>query len=412
MTRLLIEGKVLLDNMSEDIRELITMDDLPLDGKQVLVRVDFNVSVGEDGKVGSNEDYRIEAALATIDELRQRRCKVILLTHFGRPSEKDGDFGLAPVHRRLEELLKSEVRMLKHLYGDDVNAVVAGMEQGSVIMLPNVRLDEREMSNSEDFAKDLKEIGDVFINEAFSVCHRSHASVALIPKMLPSCAGRRTVEEYRVLSQLVSKPKHPYVAIVGGAKVETKIRLLRELLKKVDKVCVGGRIANTFLAAVNQIKVDHIAENELVLAKCLWEEAGGKIVLPEDVVVSVGGPEKEKVLMIKVADMPESLNGIWDVGPDTVRNFVKICEQAETVMWNGPMGKLEDSAYAEGTCSLAKELAKLTNNRVVGGGDTIIAIEQCRVMEKYDHVSVGGGAMMAFLEGSPMPGLEPLFKSQ
>lgn len=394
------------------VRQLRSMDDLPLDGKQVLVRVDFNVSVGADGKVGSNEDYRIKAALPTIDELRQRRCKIILLTHFGRPGEGDGEFNLVPIHRRLEELLKGEVRLLKHLYGDDVDAVVAGMEQGSVVMLPNVRLDEREVGNGEDFAREIAEIGDVFINEAFSVCHRSHASVALLPKILLSCAGRRTVEEYEVLSQLVNEPAHPYIAIVGGAKVETKISLLRELLKKVDKVCVGGLIANTFLAVISQIKVDFIEDNELILAKCLWEEAEDKIVLPEDVVISVGKYGKEKVVTVKVADIPKNLSGIWDVGPDTVRNFVKICGQAETVMWNGPLGKFEDPAYAEGTCLLAKELAKLGNNRVVGGGDTINAIEQCKVVEKYNHVSVGGGAMMAFLEGSPMPGLEPLFKSQ
>jgi len=407
-----------LEDMNEigenenNVRELTTMDDLALEGKRVLVRVGFDVSVGTDGKVSSGEDYRIKAALNTIDELRQRRCKIILLTHLGRPSETEGDFSLAPVHRRLEELLKSEVRMLKHLYGDGVDAVVSGMEQGSVVMLPNVRLDEREVGNNEEFAREIAEIGDVFINEAFSVCHRQHASIAMIPTMLSSCAGRRVVEEYEELSRLVHEPAHPYVAIVGGAKVDTKVSLLRELLKKVDRVCVGGRIANTFLAAINQRKIDHIADNELILAKCIWEEAEDKIVLPEDVVISVEKEGKEKVLTVKVTDLPEDLKGIWDVGPDTVRNFIKISGQAETVMWNGPLGKFEDPVYADGTCSLATGLAKLNNHKVVGGGDTVNAIERCKVTEKYDHVSVGGGAMVAFLEGSPMPGLEPLFKSQ
>jgi phosphoglycerate kinase len=399
-----------MEKDEKSVRQLKTMDDLPLDGKQVLVRVDFNVPVGEDDSVGSNEDYKIEAAINTIDELRQRRCKIILVTHLGRPSEKDGDFNLAPIHRRLEELLKSEVRMLKHLYGDDVKAVVAGIEPGSVVMLPNVRLDEREVSNNEDFARELAEIGDVFVNEAFSVCHRNHASVALVPKILSSCAGRRTVEEYDFLNRLANNPEHPYVAITGGAKVETKVSLLRELLKKVDKVCVGGKIANTFLAATGRSKIDHIAENELVLAKCIWEEAEGKIVLPSDVVISVEENGREKIMTVKVADIPEKVNGVWDVGPETVSNFVKICEQAKTVMWNGPLGKFEDPDYAKGTYSLAKELAKFDNRRVVGGGDTINAIEGCKVVEKYDHVSVGGGAMIAFLEGSSMPGLELLFK--
>ena len=398
-----------MDEVKKEARRLKTMDDLPIDGRQVLVRVDFNVSVGADGRVGSNEDYRIKAAIATIDELRRRRCKTILLTHFGRPGESGGDFSLAPVHRRLEELLRGEVRLLKHLYGEGVNAVVSGIEQGGVVMLPNVRLDEREISNSEDFARELADIGDVYINEAFSVCHRDHASVALIPKILPSCAGRRTVEEYEILSQLVENPKRPYVAIVGGAKVETKIGLLRELLKRVDNICVGGRIANTFLAATGSRGTDHVAENELVLAKCLWEEAEDKIVLPSDVVVSVGKNGKERALVVKVEDIPEELNGIWDLGPETIANYVKVCEQAETVMWNGPLGKFEDPDYSEGTCSLARELAKLSNNRVVGGGDTINAIEQCKVREKYNHTSVGGGAMVAFLEGRSMPGLEPLY---
>jgi len=230
-------------------RKLRTMDDIPLDGRTVLLRCDFNVAVGDDGVVDETEDYRIEAALPTIEELLQRRCKVLVITHYGRPSEDQSEsFGLASIHRRLEELLRDDVKMLGELTGDTVKATMAGMARGSVAMLPNVRLDVRETSRSEKFGREMAELGDVYVNEAFSVCHRDHTSVSVIPTFLDSCAGRRTAEEYRVLLELSENPSRPYVAIVSGAKVHTKVNLLRKLISQVDTMCVGGVLANMFLA--------------------------------------------------------------------------------------------------------------------------------------------------------------------
>jgi phosphoglycerate kinase len=383
------------------------MDDILLDGKTALVRVDFNVTVGADGVVDENEDYRIQAALSTIEELVTRRCKVVLLTHLGWPLEEPGDADLAPVRDRLKELLHEDVRIIKQLHGDAVRAVVAGLGSGSVALLPNVRLDERELSGSERFAQELAGTAEVYVNEAFSVSHRNHTSVALVPRLLPSCAGRRTVQEVSILDALAQKPKRPYVAIVSGAKVHTKMRFLQQLLQKVDRLCVGGVIANAFLAARGEFDAQRLEATDVAAARDLWKSAHDKIVLPEDVVI--GTEQGEGAATVAVENIPPDAGGIWDVGPQTVNAYLDVCSTAETIMWNGPLGMHELAAYRESTDLLAKGLAALPSFRIIGGGDTVIVLKQLRLLNKFSHVSVGGGAMIAFLEGSPMPGLEPLY---
>ncbi|MBI4022057.1 MAG: phosphoglycerate kinase [Candidatus Andersenbacteria bacterium] len=403
------------------MKRLRTMDDVLLDGKVVLVRVDFNVPVGADGLVSEHEDYRIRAALPTIEELMQRRCKVVLLTHLSLPGESPPPGGyeqmdMAPIRRRLQELLHEDVRLLKHLSGDEVTAVVSGLAAGSVILLPNVRLDQREMAGSERLAQELASVGEVFVNEAFSVCHRNHTSVTLVPRFLPACAGRRTAEEYTVLKGLGAEPERPYVAVVSGAKVGTKLALLRTLVKQVDRLCLGGVLANTFLVALRKCSTTQCAGDELSAAEALWSAAADKIELPEDVVVGPADGEETdlaggRIATVSVSEIPPDVGGVWDVGPRTVRQYVRICAGARTVMWNGPLGMVERPAYAAGTRRFAAELASLPAFKIVGGGDTVTALAAERLLSSFEHVSVGGGAMVALLEGQELPGLIPLYVS-
>lgn len=388
-------------------RRLRTMDDLPLDGKRVLMRVDFNVSVGDDGVLDTSEDYRLEAALPAIEELMQKRCRVVLLTHLGRPRE-DKEQSMRPVLRRLEQLLRESVKMTKTLYGNDVDAIISGLEPGGVVMLPNVRLDMREEQGSKQFAKQLASSVDVFVNEAFSVVHRAHTSVAYLPNELPSCAGRRTVLEVNRLSRLLDNPKRPYVAITSGAKIKTKIGMMHKLLSSVDALCVGGQLANVFLTALGKYKGNvGFDEDDLIAARQLLETGREKLILPVDVVI--GGLDGGDAQAVGIDEIPKNATGAGDIGPRSVENILSYCRKASTVMWNGPVGHFEVEAYARATNTLARKLAELSSYRVVGGGDTVNALEKARVVEKYDHVSIGGGAMIAFLEGKRLPGLEPLY---
>lgn len=385
------------------------MDDLPLDGKRVIVRVDFNVSVGSDGVVDEWEDYRIKAALPTIQELQQRRCRVALLTHRGRSVEGQEAVDLAPIHRRLEELLKEDVRQLKHLHGDEVEATLTGMSPGEAALLPNIRLDEREILANERLADELSAAFDIYINEAFSVSHRAHTSVAVLPRKLPSAAGRRTVIEVENLRKLQANPERPFVAIASGAKISTKVGMLRRLSTTVDMLCLGGVISNVFLAATGRIPEERYSADEVAAAKSLLADVGKKIILPVDVVVGPKNGLAAFVKTIPVEKITADVENIWDVGEKTIKKFLDVCHRAHTIMWNGPMGKFEIPAYGKGTLMLAKGLADLSAYRVVGGGDTVNAIEQAHLGSKFNHLSVGGGAMIAFLEGKRMPGLEPLY---
>ncbi len=390
-------------------RKLRTMDDLPLDGKRVLVRVDFNVSMGADKKVDETEDYRIEAALPTIQELRRRRCKIILLTHLGRPGEEDGSFEIGPVADRLRQLIGDEVKVIDKLTGPKVESMVNALEQGGVAILPNVRLDDREMNASEKLGQDIAEYADAYINEAFSNSHRAHTSMVILPRLLPSCAGRRTVIEVETLAALVQSPQHPYVAITSGAKITTKIGMLRELLTKVDKLCLGGQIANVFLA-VKGLWPDHpFHPDEIETARLLLASAGDKLVLPIDVVIGDAEGSAASVRVVPIEEIPAGIAGVWDIGPKSVKQIFDTCASAKTVMWNGPVGRFEVPAYSTGTKALAQQLSTQSSFRVVGGGDTVKSLEEYRLVNKYNHVSVGGGAMIAFLEGKLMPGLEPLY---
>jgi 3-phosphoglycerate kinase len=393
--------------MNSSAPVLRTMDDLQLDGKRVLVRVDFNVNPGKDGVVDSTEDYRIEAALETIHELRQRRCKVLLLTHLGRPGEGDGSTSIEPIHRRLQNLIQEDVRLLPKLYGSQVDAIIQGMEQGDVGLFPNVRLDAREMSPNEHFADELASVADVYINEAFSVSHRDQTSVSVLPKKLPSAAGRRTVLEVATLLSLRNRAQHPYVAIASGAKISTKIGVLEYLLSQVDKLCVGGKIANVFLVAQGRWESSAFSEEEIAIAKKLLETHGDKIILPVDVVTGNEDGTDKKIIQLDSADAVAG--PVWDIGPKSVQQIVDVCTGAQTIVWNGPVGMYEVEKYSEGSRALAQALAGMQSRRVVGGGDTVIMLEGMNLISAFTHVSIGGGAMIELLEGKVLPGLTPLY---
>ncbi|MBI1833714.1 MAG: phosphoglycerate kinase [Candidatus Andersenbacteria bacterium] len=388
------------------MRRLRTMDDIPLDGKRVLVRADFNVSSGPDGKIHDDEDYRLEAAIETIQELRRRRCKVIILPRRGRPEEDPEGADITPVWHRLQDLLREDIQLIHHLYGEPVEAAVQGMEQGSMLMLSNVREDPREKKENKKFAEQLAAVADVYVSESFSEVHRARTSLSLVPTLLPSCAGRRTVLEVEMLSRLSANAKRPYVAIVSGSKVTTKVALLQRLLTQVDTLCLGGKIANVFLAASGHWK-DGNDQAEIEAAKQIMQEAGPKLLLPIDVII--GNDDGTDVREVSIQEIPEGTKAIWDIGHKSTQGIIKVCETAQTIMWNGPVGRFEVDAYGLATKAISQALAELSSYRLVGGGDTVNALEKYRLTKKYDHVSVGGGAMVAFLEGKVMPGLEPLY---
>lgn len=388
--------------------KLRTIDDIPLAGKRVIVRVDFNVSGGDDGRIDTTEDYRIEAALPTIQELRQMRCKVLLLAHVGRPGEDEHILSIDAIAKRLSDLLQEPVKLLPKLYGSQVEAIVQGMEEGSVALFPNVRLDEREMSPNEGFAQDIASCADAYVNEAFSVSHRANTSVSLLPYKLPSAAGRRTVLEVDVLSRLREHPEHPYIAIASGAKITTKIGILEVLLPAVDTLCVGGKIANVFLAAKGVLKEGLYPSEEVAVAKHLLESYAEKIVVPVDIVIGNDDGSYVQTLDVDSANIPPSVGGIWDIGPKSVAQILEHCKDAKTIVWNGPVGKVEVPAYQQGTVSLIEGLSSFPAYRIIGGGDTVNMLESMKKIGAFDHVSVGGGAMLEFLEGKRMPGLEPL----
>lgn len=393
--------------MNAVIPVLRGMDDIQLDGKRVIVRVDFNVSAGKDGVVDATEDYRIEAALETIHELRQRRCKVLLLTHLGRPGEDDGIVDIQPIHRRLQMLIQEDVRLLPKLYGSQVDAIIQGMEPGEVALFPNVRMDNREMTPNDRFADELASCADVYINEAFSVCHRDQTSVSVLPKKIPSVAGRRTVLEVTTLSSLRNNAKHPYVAITSGAKISTKIGVLEYLLSQVDTLCVGGKIANVFLVAQGRWKSASFSEEEISIAKKLLDKYEPKILLPIDVVVGNEDGTDKKIIHL---DSDDEVSGpVWDIGPKSVQQIVDVCKNAQTIVWNGPVGMYEVEPYSEGTRAVAQALSTMQSHRIVGGGDTVTMIEAMNLISAFTHVSIGGGAMIEFLEGKQLPGLIPLY---
>lgn len=374
-------------------------------GKRILLRVDFNISFAEDGKTIA-DDFRIKAVLPTLEWLMQQGAKTIIMSHLGRPGGKEEQLSLKPIAKYLSKFIKRDVPLLEGAVGDEIEEDVLGIGNGCFAMLENLRFNEGEKKNDPAFAKKLARLGEIYVNDAFGVCHRAHASIDAITKFLPSFAGPLLEEETSVLSGVVKKPNPPFVLVIGGAKIETKLPVIKNLLKNASKVLVGGAIANTFHAARGLKTAASKIEKEFIPA-ALSILRSGKIILPSDVVASPNPHGRKKIVFRDVAKV-QSGEMILDIGPKTIDRFSDIIKKAGTVVWNGPMGLFEIDAFAHGTESVAKAVAKCRAYKVVGGGDTVIIIKKLSLDDAFNHVSTGGGAMLEFLGGKKLPGLVAL----
>ena len=387
-----------------------TIEDVNVNGKRVLVRVDFNVPMDNNGKI-TNEN-RIVGALPTIKYLIDHNAKVVLCSHMGRPKgEFNMKYSLAPVAARLSELLGQEVKMAKDVIGEDADKVVASLKDGEVALLENLRFHKEEEKNDPDFAKKLASYGDIYVNDAFGTAHRAHASTEGVAHYLPAVAGYLIEKELRIMGGALESPVRPFLAILGGAKVSDKIGVINNLLEKVDVLIIGGGMAYTFQKAMGGHIGNSLCEDDKMnLAKELLAKAaykGKRIVLPVD--NEAGNAFSNDCLHITVhsQEIPDGFEGM-DIGPVTREIFTNEVRRARTIIWNGPMGVTEFPVFAEGTRAVAQAVADNPGITIIGGGDSAAAIEKLGFADKVTHVSTGGGASLEFLEGIELPGVAAL----
>ena len=374
-------------------------------GKRVLLRVDFNVPL-VDGGIG--DDTRIRASLPTITDLLDRGARLVIASHLGRPKGKPDDrFRMAPVAAHLSDLLGRGVPTIGAVVGPEAEAAVARLEAGEALLLENLRFEPGEEKNDPALARQLAALGDLYVNDAFGAAHRAHASTVGVAAHLPAYAGFLLLRELEVLGRLVDRPERPFAAILGGAKVSDKLGVIGHLLERVDLLLLGGGMANTFFLAQGLGVGRSLVEPELIdEARRLLDEAGGRgvtLALPTDVVVAPS-LEAEAGATVAAWAVPAD-HGIFDIGPETTRLFASHLVDARTVFWNGPMGVFERPPFAAGTEAVAEAVAGADAFTVVGGGDSIAAIEQLGLADRISHVSTGGGASLEFLEGKTLPGV-------
>lgn len=380
--------------------------DLDVRGKKVLVRVDFNVPIS-DGKVG--DDTRIQAALPTIKYLLENNAAVILCSHLGRPKgEVKPELSLKPVAEYLGTLIDAPVKFAEDCIGEKAEKAAAALEPGQVLVLENTRFHAGEKKNDPDMAKQLASLAELFINDAFGTAHRAHASNTGVADYLPAAAGFLLEKEIKYLGNAIADPERPFVAILGGAKVSDKIGVIENLLEKADRILIGGGMANTFFKAQGYEMADSLVEDDVIdVAKTLLDKAGGKLVLPVDVVIADAFEADADDKVMDVGDVPAGWR-ILDIGPRTVKAFEDIIERAGTVVWNGPMGVFEFDKFARGTFDIAETMAKSKAVGIVGGGDSASAMRKAGLEDKITHISTGGGASLEMLEGKTLPGLAAL----
>lgn len=403
---------------------VLSIQDIPkekLYQKRVLVRVDFNVPM-HDGQVQS--DQRIRAALPTIRFLQEQHATIILMSHLGRPKgQVKEELRLAPVGDYLSKLLETPVISLSETVGEAVQSRIAEAQpgEGAIFLLENTRFHAEETQNDAGFAQQLADLADVYVNDAFGAAHRAHASTEGVAKFLPAYAGLLLKREIEALSQLTHHPRHPFVAIIGGAKVSSKLGVLEQLLPKVDVLIIGGAMAYTFLAAQGISVMNSLVEPELYeTARQLLvaaEANNTRIVLPEDTVLATAidaDSSKVTVMLAQISDNQKdalaNLTGV-DIGPESIKAIGKAFEGSQTILWNGPMGVFENPAFCQGTEAVARMIAERTADgalSVVGGGDSVAAVEKLDLAESFSHVSTGGGASLEFLEGKTLPGIAAL----
>ncbi len=388
-------------------------------GKRVLVRVDFNVPLDDQGNI--TDDTRIRAALPTIQDLTSKGAKVILTSHFGRPKGDDfasraqDKFRLTPVAKRLSELLGKPVAKPNDCIGDEVNATVAAMQNGDVVLLENVRFHPGEEKNDPEFARQLASIADLYVNDAFGTAHRAHASTEGVTHYLkPSVAGFLIEKELKYLQAAIENPQRPLAAIIGGSKVSSKITVIETLLEKVNKLLIGGGMIFTFYKARGLSVGKSLVEDDFLdLAKSLEAKAkakGVELLLPTDVVVADNFAPDANTRTVSVESIPDGWMGL-DIGPDSVKVFQQALADCKSVIWNGPMGVFEFDKFAVGTEAIARTLADLTKTgttTIIGGGDSVAAVEKVGVADQMSHISTGGGASLELLEGKELPGIAAL----
>ena len=386
------------------------LSDLDVQGKRVLVRVDYNVPV-KSGVV--QDDTRIKGSLPTIRALQQAGAKnVVLMSHFGRPKGgPDAKYSLKPVAEALSAALGQDVTFLPDLPGsDETLRAVQGLPEGGVALLENVRFEAGEEKNDPDLSARLARLGDAFVLDAFGSAHRAHSSVSGVAGKLPHAAGTLLQREVEALSKLLQDPERPYVVIIGGAKVSDKIKVIENLLPKVDRLLIGGGMAYTFIKAQGGKVGDSIHEDDqLELAGRLLDEYGDKIMLPVDVVAADRFAEDAQTRVVPSSEIPDGWQGL-DAGPETVKRYTEALQGAKTVFWNGPLGVFEFAAFAGGTNAIAAAVGSLKNQAytVVGGGDSVSAVNQSGKADEIDHISTGGGASLELLEGKTLPGVEAM----
>jgi len=383
-----------------------TVRDIDVKGKKVLVRVDFNVPLTE---TGVGDDTRIRAAIPTIQYLLDNGAAVILCSHLGRPKGgPEAKYSLKPVAEHLAGLLGLPVKFATDCIGPEAESAAKTLKPGEVLVLENTRFHSEEEKNDPKMAEQLASLADLFVNDAFGTAHRAHASTEGVTHFLPSVAGFLLEKEIKYLGQAVADPKRPFVAILGGAKISDKIGVINNLLTKADAVLIGGGMANTFIKAKGFTTADSLVEDESVsIAHVLLEKAGGKLHLPVDVVLADKFDAAATSKTVPVGNVPEGWR-ILDIGPETIKAFGKIISTAGTVVWNGPMGVFEFPRFAEGTFGVAKAVADSQAVSIIGGGDSVAAIQQSGLTDKITHISTGGGASLEMLEGIELPGVAAL----
>ncbi len=379
-----------------------TISDIDVAGKKVLMRVDFNVPLDEHLDV--TDDRRIAMALPAIKSVIERGGQLVLMSHCGRPKmgEDNSKYSLQPAAKRLAELLDLDVKFAEDTVGSDAEEAVASLQNGEVLVLENLRFDDAEKNGDEAFSKKLAAFGEIYCNNAFGTCHRDHASMVGVPNAMgdaPKVVGDLVAKEIEYLSNVISKPERPFVAILGGAKVSDKINVIDNLLKVCDKVLIGGAMAYTFsLAQGGQVGKSLVEPDKVDLAKTLLKEGGDKLVLPVDTHCGDDFNSNCNKLVVAAGEIPDGYEGL-DIGPETAKLFSNIVRDAKTVVWNGPMGVFEMEPFDAGTKAVAQAIADSESTSIIGGGDSAAAIQQLGYADNVTHVSTGGGASLEMLEG-------------
>lgn len=395
------------------MKNFLTLDDLAAAGKTVLLRADLNVPM-KDGDV--TDATRITRLVPTLKELSAAGAKVVILSHFGRPRGKDPSLTLRPIAKALSKAFGAEVAFADDCVGPIAENAIKNLPQGGILLLENVRFYPEEEKNDADFAAELARLGDTYVNDAFSCAHRAHASTEALARLLPAYAGRLMEAELTALETALEKPQHPVVAIVGGAKISTKLDLLNNLVQKIDILVLGGGMANTFLAAlehpVGKSLCEHDMKEQARRIMKTADENACRIMLPVDAQTATRFQANVAVEIRAVDDLRDD-DMMLDIGPESVTLIETMLAKARTVLWNGPVGAFETAPFDESTVKLAKTVAKLTENgqliSVAGGGDTVAALSHAGVEDKMTYVSTAGGAFLEWLEGKTLPGVQILF---